>query len=304
MKDDTPSRTAAWVAAARGFGQLLPADVRIADDPYGVAFAGPRLARFVDRVRTSPVARRLVTQPGLGTWVMYMQVRTRVLDDEVRRFAAAGGRQVVILGAGYDCRALRLPELAAATGATVFEVDHPATQGHKRAVLDRLGARSPARYITWHFERRPMAELPAALRDAGHDPTRPTLVLWEGVTMYLSEPAIDATLDAVRAWSTADGASRLALTYFNRRRIARPSLGTRAMKAVVGAIGEPWTWGWDPAELPAWMARRGFAVDRDIALSHAAHDLLPVALARLLGDPDRRVAIVARESIAVAARRE
>jgi methyltransferase (TIGR00027 family) len=298
MRDDTPSRTAAWVAAARGLGHLLPADVRLADDPYGTAFAGARLARFLDRFAQADVARRLAAGPGLGTWILYMQVRTRVLDDEVRRFVAGGGRQVVILGAGYDCRALRLPEL---TGSTVFEVDHPATQNHKRAVLDRLGARSPARYITWHFERRPMAELPAALAEAGHDRTRPTLCLWEGVTMYLSEAAIDATLAAVTAWSAPGSA--LAFTYFNRRRIAKPSITTRAMKAVVGAIGEPWTWGWDPAELPAWMAARGLSVDADISLADAARRLLPSGLAKLVDDPDRRVAIVARESIALASPR-
>jgi O-methyltransferase involved in polyketide biosynthesis len=56
-----------------------------------------------------------------------MQVRTRLLDDAVRNFIDAGGRQLVLLGAGFDCRALRMPELDC---AQVFEVDHPATQTH------------------------------------------------------------------------------------------------------------------------------------------------------------------------------
>jgi methyltransferase (TIGR00027 family) len=136
-----------------------------------------------------------------------------VLDDAVRGFARAGGCQVVILGAGYDCRALRLAEL---DGAAVFEVDHPATQRHKHDVLARIGARSPSRYISWDFEKRPMAELPAALAAVGHDPSRPTMILWEGVTMYLTEPAIDASVRAVARYS-APG-SKLAMTYFNRAR--------------------------------------------------------------------------------------
>src|SRR5262245_44315981 len=114
MRDGTPSRTAAWVAAARGLGRLLPPDVRLADDPYGTAFvASPRLARFVVRAQEAG-PRWLATVPGLREWILYMQVRTRVLDDAVRAFVAGGGRQVVILGAGNDCRALRLAELAAA----------------------------------------------------------------------------------------------------------------------------------------------------------------------------------------------
>src|SRR4051794_15538190 len=120
MLDDTPSRTAAWVAAARGLGSLLPPEAQLVDDPYGVAFASPRLAKLVERGGI----RALIALPGMKHWVIYMQVRTRVLDDAVRAFVARGGRQLVLLGAGYDCRALRISEIE-----TVFEVDHPATQG-------------------------------------------------------------------------------------------------------------------------------------------------------------------------------
>jgi methyltransferase (TIGR00027 family) len=295
MREHTPSRTAAWVAAARGFGMLLPDEARLAEDPYGRAFSESPLDRLLERA----VARnpRAITLPGVGEWVLYMQVRTRVLDDAVRDFVRSGGDQVVILGAGYDCRALRLPELAS---ARVFEVDHPATQAHKQAVLARLGAASPSRYLAWDFEARPMDQLPAALVEAGHDAARRTLTLWEGVTMYLTEPAIDASLRAIAGYSASG--SRLAFTYFNRARIAQPSLATRAVQAVVAHIGEPWRWGWVPAELPAWMAARGFSVESDRSLAAAAHELLPANLARRVDDPDRRIAIAARESIAQAVR--
>src|SRR5512132_3844178 len=120
MKDDTSSRTAAFVAAARQLGQLLPESVRLVDDPYGAAFVSPAVARWfgqkIDRLRP------LATAPGITQWILYMQVRTRVIDDALREFLAGGGRQLVLLGAGFDCRALRLPELA---GAHVLEVDHP-----------------------------------------------------------------------------------------------------------------------------------------------------------------------------------
>lgn len=296
MRDQTPSRTAAWVAAARAAGMLLPDEVRLADDPYGAAFTSPRIQRLIDRARErGPSAA--VTIPGLGEWVLYMQVRTRVLDDAVRDFASDGGRQLVILGAGYDCRALRLPELE---GAAVFEVDHPATQGHKQITLERLGARSPSQYIHWNFEQQPMEDLPAALEAAGHDPRAPTLTLWEGVTMYLTEPVIDTSVRTVARYSAPGSA--LAMTYFNKARIARPTLATRALATLVARVGEPWKWGWDPAELPAWMEKRGFQITRDTSLADVAKTLLPPDMARRVDDPDRRVAIVARESIALASR--
>jgi methyltransferase (TIGR00027 family) len=308
MRDDTPSRTAALVAAARQLGRLLPEATRLADDPYGAAFTSPQLARLIERASSEDgdtgtlatalrrIRHPLAAMPGLREWILYMQVRTRVIDDALRDFVAGGGHQVIVLGAGYDTRALRMPELA---GARVLEVDHPATQTHKRAVLERLGVESPAHYLTWDFEERPVDDLPEALVEAGHDPARPTFTVWEGVTMYLTEPAIDASLRAIGSWS-APG-SQLAMTYFAKTLIHQPSLATRAIQAVVSRFGEPWRWSWNPDELPAYLEERGLELVDDIALSDAARALLPAELAAYVASPDRRIALAAaRESIAVA----
>src|SRR5262245_26776789 len=274
MRDGTPSRTAQWVAAARGMGRLLPEAVRLADDPYGLAFASESIARLVDRTRDNRPDRAaaIARVPGLSLWIMYMQVRTRLIDDAVRGFVAGGGRQVVVLGAGYDCRALRMPELA---GARVIEVDHPATQRHKRDVLDRLAesagrtagplgsvtrGASPTAYLAWDFETHPMDDLPGALAEAGLDAAAPSLTIWEGVTMYLTEAAIDASLRAIAAWSAAG--SQLAMTYMTRTRLQQ-SLAVRAVRAVVSRLGEPFRFGWEPDELPGYLAARGFAVASD-----------------------------------------
>jgi len=292
MRDDAPSRTAQWVAAARGMGRLLPEAVRLADDPYGLAFSSSGIARLVDRTRDARPdrAEAIARVPGLSLWIVYMQVRTRLLDDAVRAFVAGGGRQVVVLGAGYDCRALRLPELAA---ARVFEVDHPATQRHKREVLDRLGVASPARYLAWDFETHPMDDLPGALADAGHDPAAPTAAIWEGVTMYLTEAAIDASLRAIASWSAVD--SILAMTYMTRARLQR-SLAVRAVRAVVQRLGEPFRFGWEPDELPAYLAARGFTLASDVGTFEAAHRMLPASFAGQIVQTDR-VAIARRTAV-------
>lgn len=284
MRDDTPSRTAQWVAAARGLGQLLPEAVRIADDPYGLAFSSSTLAGLVNRShgeRAAAIARI----PGLCTWIVHMQVRTRLIDDAVRAFAALGGRQVVVLGAGYDCRALRLSELAR---AQIFEIDHPATQGHKLAVLERLGVTSPARYLAWDFETRPMDDLPGALAEAGHDAAAPTLTIWEGVTMYLTEGAIDASLRAIATWS-APG-SELAMSYLARAVHHKLSLKTRMVHAMVQRLGEPFRTTWVPDQLPDYLEARGFDLVRDISTSGAARELLPPDLAAQVTRDDSRVA--------------
>lgn len=295
MRDDTPSRTAQWVAAARGLGMLLPPHVRLVEDPYGVAFSSQRIAKLLENKSPQPLA--LI--PGLKTWIVYMQVRTRVLDDALRAFIAGGGRQVVLLGAGFDCRALRMPELA---DAQVFEVDHPATQAHKLATLEKLDVRSPAQYVTWDFETRPLDELPEALADTGHDAASPTFTIWEGVTMYLTEAAIDASIRAIADYSSTG--SQLAMTYFAKHRLRKPSLATRVVQAAVARLGEPWTWGWAPDDLPDYLEERGWELMRDIGTADAARALLPANLASAIKSAtDSRVALaVVPESIAIAQR--
>jgi methyltransferase (TIGR00027 family) len=284
MRDDTPSRTAQWVAAARGLGQLLPEAVRIADDPYGLAFSSSSLARLVTGSRGER-AEAIARIPGLCAWIVHMQVRTRLIDDAARAFTALGGRQVVVLGAGYDCRALRLSELA---GTRVYEIDHPATQGHKLAVLERLGVTSPARYLEWDFETRPMDDLPGALAEAGHDPAAPTLTIWEGVTMYLTEGAIDASLRAITTWSTPG--SELAMSYLAKPRHAELSLATRMVQAIVQRLGEPFKTTWAPEQLPDYLEARGFDLVRDVSTAGAARELLPPDLAAQVTRDDSRVA--------------
>jgi methyltransferase (TIGR00027 family) len=276
---DRPSFTAAWVAGWRGLGGLLDG-APIAEDPYGVRFGGA-WARALDRaVRIEPLRRRLAAIDGLARWAAYMQIRTRAIDDELLGFA---GDQVVILGAGYDCRAARFADRLG--GARVFEVDHPATQARKRAVVDAPGVD----YLAWDFEARDTADLPAALAARGLDPARPTLTIWEGVTMYLTEPAIDATVAAIAR--LGGPGSRLVFTYFEAARLTRPPPRIRLLTALVGAIGEPFRFGWEPAALPGWLAARGFALESDRTDVELAAALLPPRDASRVRREGRHVAV-------------
>ena len=101
-------------------------------------------------------------------------------------------RRDEILGAGYDGRAWRMPELA---GVNVFEVDHPATQSDKRSHVGELPpAIGNITFVSIDFERE---SLGTALDRAGHDAWSPTCWIWEGVVMYLTREAMRATLAAI-----------------------------------------------------------------------------------------------------------
>ncbi|HEX2675655.1 MAG TPA: SAM-dependent methyltransferase, partial [Polyangiales bacterium] len=223
MQAEKPSQTASMVAALRGLAAYLPAEARLVEDPYGLAFGG-KLARGAARMlELAPELSRKLTSTWQSKNVLWLQLRTRAIDDALRAFAADGGKQVVLLGAGFDCRALRMREQL--PGVQFFEVDHPATQAEKKRVLSELRAESPARYLAWNFEQDPMPELPARLSALGLDRTQRVFTVWEGVSMYLTEPAIVATLATVRAY--APPSSQLVFTYIERAGLARPSFVSR-----------------------------------------------------------------------------
>lgn len=196
-----------------------------------------------------------------------IQVRTRLIDLALIEFVEGGGRQILLLGAGFDSRAVRLCGAA----LSVFEVDHPATQKVKRARLPE----SRAQYLAWDFEDQPASELPKALEAIGLDTTKPTLTIWEGVTMYLSAAAVDATVAAVRAFS-APG-SPLVFTYVEHATLERHR--SRWVTRLLGVGGEPLTLGFEPSEMPAWLEARGLSLRSDASLSAAAPHLLPAQYA-------------------------
>ncbi|OBS00693.1 SAM-dependent methyltransferase, partial [Mycobacterium gordonae] len=116
----------------------------------------------------------------------------------------AGIRQAVILASGLDARAYRLnwPD-----GMTVFEIDQPEVIAFKTSTLADLGAAPTADLRTVAIDLR--QDWPAALRQAGLDPDRPTAWIAEGLLGYLPPEAQDLLMDNITALS-ADG-SRLAV---------------------------------------------------------------------------------------------
>lgn len=293
MKAHRASVTARFVAACRGLGPLLPDSARLVEDPFGARVLGGALASAVRVLSKAPMPLRLAMWAPLLPllpWTLYMQVRTRVIDDALRAFVARGGRQLVILGAGFDARGWRLRDDL--RGATVFEVDHPATHAAKRSLFGDDGA---VRALAWDFESEGTGALPERLASIGHDPSQPSFTIWEGVTMYLTPEAFDSTLEAVQRYS-APG-SGLAFNYVERSLIDRPSLPARVVGAVVRAVGEPFKLGFAAQELRELLAAKGFCVRDDRELSDIAGELLGDRW-RAVAAGGRRFALVERTATA------
>jgi len=201
-------QTAIGPAALRAIESYTTPEQRLFNDPLARPLCGPflgaLLALFAFRIVREPMLRlRDRKMPGvLGV----LLCRFAYLDDVLRDALANGVQSVVILGAGLDSRAYRVP---GADAATFFEVDHPSVQDVKRARLRRhLGALpSHVRFVPIDFDTQDLA---MALGGAGYERATRTLFIWEGVSQYVSRAALEATLRYVG--STAAG-NRLAFSY-------------------------------------------------------------------------------------------
>jgi len=260
MQGNRFSRTAQVMALFRALETARPRRVRLVHDPFAKTVLPTPMRGVVALSRLAPIRRGVCAiidrrWPGARSSGV---ARTRLIDDWVSAGIRDGARQVVILGAGFDSRAWRLKALA---GLPVFEVDHPATSHEKRRRLRAAGL-DPERVVSvgMDFSQGLLAD---ALDRAGLDTRQRTIVIWEGVTNYLSEDAVDAVL----AWTRglAPG-SLLAFTYVHARVLEDPSAFTGAERilAAVARTGEAWTFAIDPAQLECRLAAYGLILVEDL----------------------------------------
>jgi methyltransferase (TIGR00027 family) len=230
------SRTAAMVAAYRARSHARPDG--LVYDPQATLLCGEVGFELAEKFDQS--------FPPMELWI---ELRTVYLDHIVRsviadpsRHGSTGVGQVVVLGAGFDTRALRMREAgtrgpgALPDGVRFFEVDQPASQAEKRARLTELGGEYPAALVACDFETDDFLD---RLIASGFQVQEPAVVIWEGVTPYLTEAAVRATLSRIA--SGCDPRTVVAFDYVEKRLAEAKGIDDRALRtrAVVEDVGEP-----------------------------------------------------------------
>ncbi|MFD8478653.1 SAM-dependent methyltransferase [Kitasatospora sp. NPDC059673] len=162
------SRTAVAVARVRAYESAQPDP--LFTDPYALAFV--TAAGHPPRPGGAPLG------PFAQRLLLHGILRTRHYDD---RLLAVGARQVVLLAAGLDTRAHRLPW---PDGTRLFELDLPPVLAFKDRILAERGARPQCERITLPADLTDPG-WPELLRSAGFDPGQPAAWLVEGLLVYL-----------------------------------------------------------------------------------------------------------------------
>ncbi|MDG4756728.1 class I SAM-dependent methyltransferase [Micromonospora sp. WMMD710] len=282
------SRTAVLVCQGRAAAHGLIAAGRFAD-PTAIRLLRADEREAVQWVRDAAVPqpwRQRVDYESVRANAEMIVPRTVAIDDAVR---AHPSPQVVILGAGLDGRAWRMPELA---DALVFEVDQPSSQRDKRERAEGLPG-TPPTFVAVDFGHDRLTE---ALAAAGHRPSEPTSWIWEGVVPYLTTAEVSTTVAALAACSAPN--SRLIVNFqlpgtsvTLGRLVARLLMASTGRRSVWAT--EPWRSTWTPAAMAALLARHGFTVTGE-------HDLLETA--RALRVPIRHATSLTHSRVMVADR--
>lgn len=249
MRPGEPSRTALSAARYRAAHQIIE---------RGEIFADPLAVRIlaVDEEELDADAPRRAMR-------LFIAARTRFAEDALAEAVRRGTRTLVVIGAGLDTFAYRNPY----PSLRVIEVDHPDTQAWKRERLAESGIEVPASvvYQGVDFERESLVL-----------PPEPVFCLWLGVVPYLTRAGFDETLGAIAGRDGNEVVFDYAQAPERMSPERRRQLEARAER--VARLGEPWLTYFEPDEIAAVLAGRGFTEVEDLGPSELA--------ARYFGRPD------------------
>jgi methyltransferase (TIGR00027 family) len=259
--EDRPSQTALTAAAARAAHLIVDHEPVIFADELAAALLGEQADEFISYHRAHG------THLVLSCARAQVLCRSRFTEDHLAACVRAGLTQYVILGAGLDSFAYRTE-----SAVRVFEVDHPGTQRWKHAHLGSAGITVPGTvsFVAMDFERD---SLSGRLAQAGFDPSRPALVSWLGVTMYLTGAAISQTLEEISGFAPG---TQLITDYILPAALRDDTGNTYAGLVAPAAAerGEPWLTFLAPDDMSALLAEHGFGAVGQVR----QRDAIPAAL--------------------------
>lgn len=253
-KEQRASETAKMAAAHRYLSLFEPIPDFRTQDTLAKLFI-PRFGKFLLGFAW---CRRFLhkklhnTVPGTYPYVI---ARTKYFDEQFVRAIRGCVPQIVLLGSGYDTRAIRYQTQN--QGSTVFELDTPALLRNKQAILKRNGIEIPDT-----LKLSPIVfgqdDLGAVLKQAGFSPALKTLFMWEGVSYYLTESAVHETLSFISE-NTPVG-STLVFDFFYESVVDgnHDYYGAKEIFKAVEEVGEGFQFGIEPDNLTSFLADFGF----------------------------------------------
>jgi methyltransferase (TIGR00027 family) len=248
------SKTAWGPIVQVAFEQFVPQSQRIIQDALAYQFLPASMRMYVSMGRSGIVRNRLFAiidsrVPGVRGGIV---CRKRYIKEKLVEMLGRDLRALVILGAGMDTLAYRIPELST---LQAFEVDLPEIIEAKKAVLIRLFKKVPehVKLVPVDFDRQ---ELGMALHEVGYSHESKSFFVWEGVTQYISEAAVGKVFGSLQ--NTSQG-SRLVFTYVRKDFIDGQNMyDLEMLYRLTRQKREFWQFGMHPGEVSDFLEAYGW----------------------------------------------
>ena len=281
MKEGRPSHTALAGAAVRALETLLPVQLRWCTDELAAAFLEPHHRLLLACCRASGAVRNLVErsldQRYSGVPMDFIS-RTRWIDERVVAWLANAPERLIVAGAGYDTRCLRLTMPA---NVERIEVDHPSTQARKHRIAT---ARFPQRAASVRWLPQ---DLTLGAPGLPLDQQR-TLTVVEGLSGYLPLASVEALLAWVHNASSVGSA--LVFTYIEATWLREEIRSDGPIVRALRRNGESFLTSFTRTEVSTLLSAHGFAVAEDVSEQHLAEDMMRATVRTLACIPGFRLA--------------
>jgi methyltransferase (TIGR00027 family) len=242
------------------------------DDGIAPKLLPRALQVFIQHAMTRKMSKwLLVALDGLYEYVM---VRTKYIDTVGKRRFDKGYRQIVVLGADFDSRAIRFQRNK--SGVRWFEPDALCTQKAKcEQFRKRRIEYSPnVHFIPIDFTKE---ALTGKLKNSGFEPKKETLFIMEGIPMYLDSESINRTLTALRSLTETNTQIVFDCVYSSVLKDKNTLSGERKARKLVERASEVWTFGAEIGEISKILIDNGFRMlelknTEDLRTTYLSHN--------------------------------
>jgi len=247
-------KAATYLALLRAIESNRPENKRLFYDPFAKLFL-PSSLRLVEKLSHVPFLNSFIAWFIDRNWkgaLTCCSARTRLVDVMIENtIHDEGVNQVIVFGAGYDSRALRLKTKKR---IQFVEIDHPSFQAEKREILDRNqrrnGRETMVNYVPVDFETQDLDDVITQIFQQGH---YKTMFVWEGVTNNLTAPFAPRAFDYFKSFRPG---TIIVFTYVDKEMLDKPEKFTGAVSVtkLLRRNNEFWNFGIDPAGIKEFLA--------------------------------------------------
>lgn len=228
----------------------------IGPDNMAYIFMPPKARFFLSFSFFRNLFKKKLNEKGPGSYE-YITARTKLFDDLFIKEIEKNIPQIVFLGAGYDTRSFRFHEFLGKT--KIFELDAQTTQNEKIRLLKKNKIDIPENltFVPINFI---LDDLNKILLKAGYDSSKRTLFIWEGVSMYITEEAVNETLSFIKHKAGKESIVAFDYLYSSVIRNECTYYGAKEIAAIVKARGESFTFGIEEGKIEEFLKDKGFTL--------------------------------------------